>query len=171
MSLRSDRTDILAAIEQGRITAVEGIQRLAALDAVSGPEAMDRTQVDATETSGVVPPSPGAAAGPPMVETELVEPPVAEPWDARTAPRSAGPIGSAGARRVLRLRVGDPSTGGDRLRLSLPLGFAEAGMRMLARFDPAGDWTALSEALREGEPATLFELESEDGERVVVTVE
>lgn len=177
MSQRTERAAILADIEQGRITAVEGIRRLTALDAALQAESTHGGEPDRGDAVLDAPTFPGSVVGSPIRSEDHeheTAPAVTEATGTAGAAgttRTAGTSGAAGARRVLRLRIGDASTGGDRLRVSLPLGLAEAGMRLLSRLDPQGDWSSLTAALRDGDHDPLFELESADGERVVVTVE
>ena len=72
--------------------------------------------------------------------------------------------------RWLRVRVDDPKSGNERVRINLPLGIVDWGLRMADEFHPEGRWHALRNELFGGEGFRLVEVD-EPGERVVISIE
>jgi hypothetical protein len=201
MSERSRRQEILARIESGEISAEDGIAALMAaateadaseggsdpLDGVENVESeMDEGHESTAERndeefhdSGKEVHQPAHAAqvderpkvGYKVVIDERVDDDAAASKHAgRVRINLAGFLGSKDG-RSLRVRVGDENGSEDRVRIDLPVGIAEAGLRLLERLDPEGSWSEHRATLREEGSHTLLEVIESDGEHVRISVE
>lgn len=78
--------------------------------------------------------------------------------------------------RWLRVRVTDIDTGKESVRVNLPIGLVNVGLRMGARFIPDIDqdiaMEELTEALNQGHTGKIVDLvDDEDGQRVEIFIE
>jgi hypothetical protein len=150
-SLQEESMKVLQMIEQGQITAEEGIRLLTA------------AQTSAPVVTSPVPPEP--------VETEpvIVPAPVLE-----TAPphQSAVAVPSKG---WFRVRVTDMATNRAKVTVNLPLSLMNAGLKIGAHFAPELKDMNLAEVfteLRATQPGKIIDvLDEEDGEHVEIFVE
>ncbi|MCJ7567926.1 MAG: hypothetical protein MUO58_10345 [Anaerolineales bacterium] len=81
-----------------------------------------------------------------------------------------------GGARWLRIRVSDLNSGKETVRVNLPIGLVNIGMKMGARFVPEIDEEAvmedLAEALSQGVAGKIIDIVDEaDGERVEIFIE
>jgi hypothetical protein len=145
MSTSEERLQILRMVQEGKITAEEGMHLLEAL----GSSAPARKE----------PPAPFTPAGPipPIVPSSFPETP------------------SLRTPRWFRVRVTDTSTGKVRVNVRLPINVVNAGVKMGARFSTEveglniGDLSALINSGTIGQIVDV--LDEEDGEHVEVFLE
>ncbi len=81
-----------------------------------------------------------------------------------------------GGARWLRIRVSDLNSGKETVRVNLPIGLINIGMKMGARFVPEIEGEAvmedLAEALAQGMSGKIIDIvDEEDGERVEIFIE
>ena len=81
-----------------------------------------------------------------------------------------------GGAQWLRIRVSDLNSGKETVRVSLPIGLVNIGMKMGARFVPEIEEEAvmedLAEALTQGMAGKIIDIvDEEDGERVEIFIE
>lgn len=81
-----------------------------------------------------------------------------------------------GGARWLRIRVSDLNSGKETVRVNLPIGLVNIGMKMGARFVPEIEEEAvmedLAEALTQGMSGKIIDIvDEEDGERVEIFIE
>ncbi len=81
-----------------------------------------------------------------------------------------------GGARWLRIRVSDLNSGKETVRVNLPIGLINIGMKMGARFVPEIEGEAvmddLAEALSQGMSGKIIDIvDEEDGERVEIFIE
>lgn len=145
MSTSEERLQILRMVQEGKITADEGMHLLEAL----GSSAPIRTE-PSSPSMPVEPPSPFAPTGFP--ETPSLRTP-----------------------RWFRVRVTDTNTGKVRVNVRLPINVVNAGMKMGARFSTEveglnmDDLGALINSGTIGQIVDVFD--EEDGEHVEVFLE
>jgi hypothetical protein len=82
---------------------------------------------------------------------------------------------SAGAGRMLRVRVTDVATGRSKASIQIPLGLIDAGLKIGAHFAPeieGVDMSSVMDALRSGVTGKIIDVtDDEDGEHVEIYVE
>lgn len=189
MSDRSRRKDILARIESGELSAEEGIRALQGIEESSdasptthadvevdveheaqvehGDERIDVELEDAGPRRKVVKVIVDRDGRDHETEVDRGGGPMREPRGMRI--NLAGFLGGDDARR-LRLRINDGGGDDDQVRIDLPVGIAEAGLRLLERMDPEGRWAEHRDRLRGEGEHTLLEVVEDDGERVRISI-
>lgn len=121
------------------------------------------------------------AAEAPAQEMPAVEQPVAErpaepaPPSEPAQPERLEKRKAGGRARWLRIRVGKVGSEKDHVRINIPLGLVNAGVRLGAHFGNqkwVEAWDEMLESLERGETATLIEVDDErDGDRVRIYVD
>ena len=150
MSMTAERLSILKMIENGKITAAEGASLLKAIS----------------------PQTPEAAKDPDL-----------KPFGTRSAkegedaPEANSPQQTTEA-RWLRVTVTDPKTGQQRVKLNIPIGLVNTGLRMGARFVPNLNQTEYKEFMtkieefsRSRQSGPVVDTVTENGEHLSVYVE
>jgi hypothetical protein len=141
---------ILQMIEQGQISAEEGIRLLNASEGDATPEA--------------------AAPAPEPVIASAVPEPAPAPDSAETPVSGAAPL-----KGWLRVRVTDIATNRSKVSVNLPLGLMAAGMKIGSHFAPELNNVNLAEVLSEIKstaPGKIIDvMDDEDGEHVEIFVE
>ncbi|HEY9075872.1 MAG TPA: hypothetical protein VIO61_04975 [Anaerolineaceae bacterium] len=160
MATVEERMRILRLIEEGKISAEEGVQLLEALgDRSNAAKAPPRQPGYWKHFTPPAPPTPPSRPTPPTKPS----PP--------TAPEI--PAGLRG--RWFRVVVTDTNTGKARVNVRLPLGLVNAGLKMGARFAPQVeglDENILREFILSGETGKVVDVTDEDdGEHVEVYIE
>ena len=145
----SNRSEILAQLASGQITADQAAEQLRGDDAARA-EGAARTSA---------PPEPPDA------------PPSPNPNSAQQPLPAAGALG----KRWLRVRVSDLASGRQRVAVNLPLSWVAVGLRIGAKYSPevAGlDVAELMAAIDSGEVGQVVDVEDmDDGQRVQVFIE
>lgn len=145
-----NRIEILQRLAAGEITVDEATRLLQ--QAAEAPAEAPAQEMPAAEQ----PAGPAATSAP--------EPPE------RLEKRKAG-----GRARWLRIRVGKVGSEKDHVRINIPLGLVNAGVRLGAHFGNqkwVEAWDEMLESLERGETATLIEVDDErDGDRVRIYVD
>lgn len=143
-TFEDERIKILRMVEEGKISASEGVALLSAL--TSERQA--------------------AASKPPVVEAAPeVEP--AAPVERPLRQVSNGP-------RWFKVRITDLTTGKSKTSITLPIGLVDWGLKIGARYAPDNDvdLEQVSEMLRMGVEGKLIDvIDEEDGEHVEIFVE
>lgn len=90
--------------------------------------------------------------------------------------KRAEPTSKPGEARWLRVRVMDLNSGKESVRVNLPIGLVNVGMKMGARFIPDAEQESvmedLGEALRQGLTGKIIDIvDEEEGQRVEVFIE
>lgn len=155
MSIAQERLEILKMIESGKITAAEGASLLQAL----GHE---------KET--------GTSPNPKSDPSSDTQPFGTATKDER---QDAGANANSGNEaRWLRVTVTDPNTGQQRVKLNIPIGLVNTGLRMGARFVPnlnQGEYkefmTKMEEVSRTRQPGPVVDTVTESGEHLTVYIE
>ena len=144
--VEDERLKILRMVEEGKISATEGVALLNALTGEHKPAASQ-------------PPRP------PVVEAPRAAPAV----EVAAEPRPAG-----SAPRWFKVRVTDLNTGRAKTSVTLPLGLVDWGLRIGARYAPEQEFDIqqVGEMLRAGIEGKLVDVvDEEDGEHVEIFVE
>lgn len=148
-----NRIEILQRLAAGEITVDEATRLLQ--QAAEAPAEMPVQEVPAAEQPAE-PAAPAAPSTPDQPE--------------RMEKRKAGDRA-----RWLRIRVGKAGSEKDHVRINIPLGLVNAGVRLGAHFGNqkwVEAWDEMLESLERGETATLIEVDDErDGERVRIYVD
>jgi hypothetical protein len=145
-----NRIEILQRLAAGEITVDEATRLLQ--QAAEAPAEASAQEMPATEQPAE-PAAPSATEQPERLEK-----------------RKAGDRA-----RWLRIRVGKAGSDKDHVRINIPLGLVNAGVRLGAHFGNqkwVEAWDEMLESLERGETATLIEVDDErDGERVRIYVD
>ena len=141
-----ERLQILRMIEEGKVSATEGVALLSAL-------------------SGERKPAPAPAR---PVEGDRPQPEIKKAVvAAETRPSNGGP-------RFFKVRVTDIETGRAKTSVTLPLALVDWGLKIGARYAPEADidMREIGEMLRMGIEGKLVDvMDEEDGEHVEIFVE
>jgi hypothetical protein len=151
------RKEVLQMLSEGKIDVARATELLA--------EAREADQ--AHESVSSVPPEPEAVAD--------FQPPMPPPAPAAPAPPGPSAVGKQG-RRWLHIHVSDLESGKNRVRVNVPLGLVNFGLKVGARFTDEVNADVMHDvldALRdESLTGTLVEVEdSEDNERVHIFID
>jgi hypothetical protein len=144
--VEDERLRILRMVEEGKISASEGVSLLSALNGERKPAAAPSYPVESEQPRG---------------EVNKVTAPV-EP-----RPASGGP-------RWFKVRITDIETGRAKTSVTLPLALVDWGLKIGARYAPDADidMSEVGEMLRMGIEGKLIDvLDEEDGEHVEIFVE
>ncbi len=152
-----ERMKILRMIEEGKITAEQGIGLLSAVSAGQPVKISLDPEQPADPTTSKAPEAPQATA---------------QPAPAEPIPESPRPTGTP---RWFKVRVTDTATGRPKVSVTLPFGLVDWGLRIGARFAPETgdiDMDEVREALRSGIEGKIIDVvDEEDGEHVEIYVE